>query len=82
MSNKLGQWPAFPLKTNWVEAPEKNGMSKRYLTAKDCLCAMLTNIQFLEANANAAKKQFMKADEYLVFTAYSLADELLKQENQ
>lgn len=85
MKNKLGQECAFPFEqkdqtgSHW---DNHFGMSKRYITAKDCLCAMLGNMQFLEANANTAKQQFMKADEFLVFTAYSLADELLRQENE
>lgn len=77
MTDKLGQEPAFP--TDRVNSQQ--GMSKRYLTAKDLMCAMLGNMPFIEANAKTAKQQLIKPDEFLIFTAYSLADELLKQES-
>jgi hypothetical protein len=51
------------------------GISKRYLSAKDILCALLAS------NSNA--DEFMEiAYIEIVKKSYELADELLKQENQ
>jgi len=89
MSEKLGQEPVFPNDQNNINYNESsiindhyNGMSKRFYAACAAMQGMLTNMPFLEANANTAKQQLMKADSFLVFTAYSLADELLSQENE
>lgn len=80
MENKLGTEPAFPKET--VSHFGTQGMSKRFYAACAAMQGMLSNMQFLEANAITARKEQKKPDEYLIFTAYSLADELLKQENE
>jgi hypothetical protein len=74
-NNKLGQEPAFPSEN------VSDGMSKRFYAACILMQGMLTNMQFLKSNSEVAINNKLDADECLVKTAYSLADELLKQEN-
>lgn len=90
MSQNLGQEPAFPIIEEQYDGVSQVfkqectsiGMSKRFYAACALMQGMLANIKFLEANSIAANQQSKKYDEFLVYTAYSLADELLKQENQ
>lgn len=57
------------------------GMSKRFYAACQILSGMTANIEFCKLNAKTAIAQRRNPDEFLVYTAYSLADELLSQEN-
>lgn len=78
MDENLGHDPAFPV----TENIGLNGMSKRFYAACAAMQGMLSNIDFLKGNADVAKRNGKNPDEFLIYTAYSLANELLKQENQ
>ena len=80
--NKLGQEPAFPYEhiNNDGYRQSFEGMSKRLYIATKLVQGMLSNMAFLEFSAQTAKKNNRDYDEFLVFTAYTLTDELLKQE--
>lgn len=84
MSTKLGQEPAFPLDGQFAMSALKSnnfGMSKRFYAACAAMQGMLANMEFLKANGQAALQNGLKPEEFFIKTAYSLADELLKQEN-
>lgn len=75
MSEKLGQEPAFAcecVSANGSNRHIQEGMSKRFYAA----CAAM---QGLISNSN--KELVDKPIKYLVTISYTLADELLKQEN-
>lgn len=84
-NNKLGQEPAYPISefcnTLPIGSPQQ-GMSKRFYAA----CAAING---LLANENTAKQiqaehgsvNSEQAYKIVSFTAYKIADELLKQEN-
>jgi hypothetical protein len=97
---KLGSIPAFPaevgygLEGNRMESFQLNsridkfsGMSKRYLTAKDILCAIVSNQELrkdllMDHRQPSLNPENINPSAYMVEYAYGLADELLKQENQ
>ena len=72
MSEKLGQEPAFPLKSEGI-ANRQKGMSKKFYAA----CAAM---QGLLANSELGWDR--PVEEHLVKQSYEYADELLKQENE
>jgi len=73
----LGQEPAFPREKQKFD--NQVGISKRYLTAKDILCSVLSNQHTVKAIADSSKD----GDEFVtnaVKYSYNITDELLKQE--
>jgi len=92
-NNKLGQEPmfasSFDVHTGFDSLGNKEftreniiGASKRFYAACAAMQGMLSNMEYQKASAIVAKRNNVEPDEWLVKTAYSLADELLKQENQ
>jgi len=88
-NKKLGQESAFPIMREF-QGPAKTyritdveyGMSKRYVTAKDILCGLVSNDKYsayLQLERNLYVKEGARA--LLVSEALLLADELLKQED-
>ena len=87
MSKKLGQEPAFPVdekafQTVLSREHEPIGMSKRFYAACAAMQGMLANMEFLKLNGQTGKENGYRPDEFLVMTAYGIADELLKQESE
>jgi hypothetical protein len=72
---KLGQEPAFPLKSEGI-ANRQEGMSKRFYAACAIMQGILANMSILEHKKGNAS--FSRT----VNVAYQAADELLKQENE
>jgi hypothetical protein len=72
MSKKLGQEPAFPVDPHTLKflLATETGISKRFYAA----CAAMQGLL-----RSPAVMRF--TDEEIITKAYSLADELLKQEN-
>lgn len=93
-NKKLGSEPAFQTEVNHENGEIMGvlqtgnttalypGMSKRFYAACAAMQGMLSNMEYQIRSAKVAETHRKKADEWLVHTAYSLADELLKQENK
>lgn len=78
-NKKLGQEPAFPLDGIYALDAIKsnnNGMSKRFYAACAAMQGMLSN------SSIKAKLGENCDNEIIIKIAYTLADELLKQENK
>lgn len=80
MSEKLGQYPAFPISEEQMDRIEKyphmsimGGMSKRFYAA----CAAMQGIL-----ANPVPDLVKMSNSIIAEFAYRVADELLKQENE
>lgn len=73
--NKLEQWPAFP-------TSETNGMSKRFYAATQILSSIVTNEKLRLNCKGVIQDDYKEFNKMLVSQSYTLADELLKQENQ
>jgi len=77
---KLGQEPAFPVIHETFETsegletiPTHPGMSKRFYAACAAMQGILANRALIDNNGDSEI-------EWVVFTAYKAADEMLKQE--
>lgn len=70
--NKLGEEPAFPIVDNGQLCSIEFGMSKRFYAACMVLQGLLSNPTIISSTTESC----------IVKDAYSLADELLKQEEE
>jgi len=77
MSEKLGQEPAFPLKSEGI-ANRQKGMSKRFYAA----CAAMQGILSNEELRTKILSDQRNGHKDLIGISYEYADELLKKENE
>jgi len=80
MSEKLGQEPAFPLKSEGI-ANRQKGMSKRFYAACAAMQGLLANNDYIARKLSTFNNKIEDTDT-IISDAYKLADELLKQENE
>lgn len=75
--------PDFPVDArHGLVTLESIGMSTHLYLAGMAMQGMLSNMEFLKANAITARENYKDPDAFLAFTACSLADELIKQEEE